>query len=193
MKEGSASEGKTRKKYDGHGSLLAKVVVSSAPLLNFATPPLWNVKFNPLKSVEKNEMKSLVVLVGLARGFVLSPTTTTPTRVWSSEKEEIDIRDARAQLLAWEKSGLDRPAPRRQREWAYETDLLEQGSVLLGKNEHYGFAMQQQHFHKAVMIVVQHDKNFTLGLTQCRKQYYKSINFLVFWFSDFFPFNFLSK
>lgn len=49
--------------------------------------------------------------------------------------------------------------------FAYESPLIEQGSVILGGTEQqFGFALRQQYFHKSVMLVLSHDKSFTRGI-----------------------------
>jgi len=100
-----------------------------------------------------------------------------------------DVRDFRARLIAREKSGAlegtaattapteptasddartqaaAAAATATSGAWAYETPLLEQGSVLLGGLEQsFGFALRQQYFHKCVVVLVQHDDQFTKGL-----------------------------
>ena len=78
-----------------------------------------------------------------------------------------DVRDFRARLISRSKEGvLDAiPAPSNESSWAYETPLLEQGSVLLGGTEQdLGFAVRQQYFHKCIVLLLQHDENFTRGL-----------------------------
>ena len=75
-----------------------------------------------------------------------------------------DIRDMRARLIAQERrqAGGDEV---KVDGWAYETPLIEQGSILLGGLEQdFGFALRQQYFHKCIILVTLHDpKEFTKG------------------------------
>ena len=52
-------------------------------------------------------------------------------------------------------------------QWAYESgDVIEQGAVILGGVEQdFGFGLRQQYFHKAAILVLDHDENtFTKGI-----------------------------
>jgi len=52
-------------------------------------------------------------------------------------------------------------------QWAYETSgIVEQGTVILGGVEHkIGFGLQQQYYHKATILVIEHDEaHFTKGI-----------------------------
>ena len=50
--------------------------------------------------------------------------------------------------------------------WAYDTGkVIEKGAVILGGIEQsFGFGLRQQYFHKAVMLVLDHDDRFTRGI-----------------------------
>ena len=50
--------------------------------------------------------------------------------------------------------------------WAYESGkLIEQGAIILGGVEQdFGFALRQQYFHKAVILVLEHTPSFTKGI-----------------------------
>jgi len=51
--------------------------------------------------------------------------------------------------------------------WAYESGhVIEQGAVILGGVEQeFGFGLRQQYFHKAAILVLDHDENkFTKGI-----------------------------
>lgn len=70
-------------------------------------------------------------------------------------------RDFRAKLVAAERSDLDVDLDG----WAYESELLERGSVILGGLEQsFGFGLRQQYFHKAVILLLEHDEHFTKGI-----------------------------
>ena len=73
-----------------------------------------------------------------------------------------DWRDFRAKLIAQEKTG--EAVSGESTSWAYETPLVETGVVILGGTEGFGFALNQQYFHKSVMLVLSHDKSFTKGV-----------------------------
>jgi hypothetical protein len=52
-------------------------------------------------------------------------------------------------------------------QWAYDSGhVIEQGAVILGGVEQdFGFGLRQQYFHKAVILVIDHDeKVFTKGI-----------------------------
>ncbi|KAJ8611396.1 hypothetical protein CTAYLR_006490 [Chrysophaeum taylorii] len=81
-----------------------------------------------------------------------------------------DVRDFRARLISRSRCGglledSEECEAADQESWAYETPLIEQGSVLLGgTRQDFGFALRQQYFHKCVVVIVQHDANFTKGV-----------------------------
>ena len=83
------------------------------------------------------------------------------------EEEKADWRDIRARLVAREKkeAGDGAEAAAEQAGFAFESPLIEQGSVILGGTEQeFGFALRQQYFHKCVMVVLLHDSTFTKAL-----------------------------
>jgi putative AlgH/UPF0301 family transcriptional regulator len=51
-------------------------------------------------------------------------------------------------------------------QWAYDSgNVIEKGAVILGGVEQdYGFGLRQQYFHKAVILVLEHDSKFTKGI-----------------------------
>ena len=51
-------------------------------------------------------------------------------------------------------------------QWAYDSgNVIEKGAVILGGVEQdYGFGLRQQYFHKAVILVIDHDNRFTKGI-----------------------------
>ena len=53
-----------------------------------------------------------------------------------------------------------------QFKWAYDAGkLIEQGAVILGGVEQtFSFGLRQQYFHKAAILVLDHDDNFTKGI-----------------------------
>ena len=68
----------------------------------------------------------------------------------------------RAQLIAQESQADGTSA---SGGYAYESPLIEQGTVLLGGTKmEFGFALRQQFFHKSVMLLLQHDESFTKGI-----------------------------
>ncbi|KAJ8598261.1 hypothetical protein CTAYLR_005496 [Chrysophaeum taylorii] len=81
-----------------------------------------------------------------------------------------DVRDFRARLISRSRCGglledSEECEAADQESWAYETPLIEQGSVLLGgTRQDFGFALRQQYFHKCAVVIVQHDANFTKGV-----------------------------
>ncbi|EKX34079.1 hypothetical protein GUITHDRAFT_147476 [Guillardia theta CCMP2712] len=75
-----------------------------------------------------------------------------------------DWRSFRAKLVAQEKSSST--SLHDSDEWAYNAgEFVEQGSVLLGGSETMlGFGLRQQYFHKCVLLVLYHNKDFTKGV-----------------------------
>ena len=52
-------------------------------------------------------------------------------------------------------------------QWAYDSgNIIEKGAIILGGAEQdFGFGLRQQYFHKAVILVLDHDENtFTKGI-----------------------------
>ena len=56
--------------------------------------------------------------------------------------------------------------PLTPQQWAYDSgNVIEQGAVILGGVEQkIGFGLQQQYFHKVVILVLEHDATFTKGI-----------------------------
>ena len=78
-------------------------------------------------------------------------------------EEELDWREMRARLVAQEQESGTPAASNGS--YAYETPLIEQGSILMGGTKQvFGFALRQQFFHKSVMLLLQHDETFTKGI-----------------------------
>ncbi|CAK9020498.1 unnamed protein product, partial [Durusdinium trenchii] len=73
-----------------------------------------------------------------------------------------DWRDFRAKLVQGSRktTGL---GTRESSGWAYSTDLLEQGSVLLSVPGDY-WALRRQYFAKVVMLIVDHHEKGTVGV-----------------------------
>jgi len=66
-----------------------------------------------------------------------------------------------------QKSRLDKMTPLDPTQWAYESgDVIEKGAVMLGGvDQEYGFGLRQQYFHKAAILVLDHDETtFTKGI-----------------------------
>ena len=81
-----------------------------------------------------------------------------------------DWRSVRARLVKQEQAEAS-GAPKAEddasgeEEYVFATPLIEQGSVILGGTEQeFGFALRQQYFHKSVMLLLQHDEQFTKGI-----------------------------
>ena len=75
-----------------------------------------------------------------------------------------DWRQFRAKLVAREQGTSDVDLV--QDQWAYNAgNLVEQGSLLLGGSElQFGFGLRQQYFHKCVLLILSHTKDFTRGV-----------------------------
>lgn len=89
----------------------------------------------------------------------------------SVEDSEADWREFRARLVQLEQNptsesddGEGKVISKTQTGWAYETPLIEQGAILLSTPSNH-FAINQQYFHKNVILIIQHeDQNFTTGI-----------------------------
>lgn len=86
-----------------------------------------------------------------------------------SSEEDKDWRDLRAQLVALEAPllslGQEQGEDELEGPWVHESPLIEQGSVLLGSVQRdVGFGLHQQYFHKSVIFITEHDRNFTKGI-----------------------------
>ena len=74
--------------------------------------------------------------------------------------EELDWLEMRARLITQEQDA----APSADG-YVYESPLIEQGTILLGgTQQEFGFALRQQFFHKCVLLLLQHDDQFTKGI-----------------------------
>ena len=149
---------------------------------------------------------AVVALISAASTvLLLGPNLYTPSalcqgsarRCWShvrccvNEPESKDLgdwRDLRAKLVAAEQrekasSGGDSSAAAAEPEgFAFESPLIEQGSVILGgTRQEFGFALRQQYFHKSVMLLLQHDDGFTRGIILNRPSAYEIDGWRV-WF-----------
>jgi len=83
--------------------------------------------------------------------------TATPRRAVPLGAE--DWRDFRARLVSQQKgAGFEG-----DKGWAYQTDLLEQGSLLLSVPGDY-WSIRRQYFCKVVMLVISHTEQFTAAL-----------------------------
>ena len=82
-----------------------------------------------------------------------SSSSTTSTTQQQSSEEKAD-----------EKSSI---TPLDPSQWAYDSgDVIEQGAVILGGVEQeFGFGLRQQYFHKALILVLDHEESvFTKGI-----------------------------
>eukprot|EP00613_Pedinella_sp_CCMP2098_P072662 CAMPEP_0171910280 /NCGR_PEP_ID=MMETSP0993-20121228/9274_1 /TAXON_ID=483369 /ORGANISM="non described non described, Strain CCMP2098" /LENGTH=357 /DNA_ID=CAMNT_0012543413 /DNA_START=51 /DNA_END=1120 /DNA_ORIENTATION=- len=111
---------------------------------------------------------ALVAASHLTFGFVVPTTRHLHPKVLHSAEDSGeaadlgDWRDFRARLIAQESGGS---AKTLGGSWAYETTLVEKGSVILGGTQSsYGFDLHQQYFHKSVILVLEHNEEFTKGV-----------------------------
>lgn len=84
--------------------------------------------------------------------------------------ESADWRDFRAKLVGMEKregeSGEEGEPGEPEVDsssWAYESPLIEQGALLLGSPGD-NFAINQQYFHKSMILIIEHTEQFTKGV-----------------------------
>ena len=95
------------------------------------------------------------------------PLPAIVSRRTSVAMNELDWREMRARLVAQEQESGTPAASNGSYagSYAYETPLIEQGSILMGGTKQvFGFALRQQFFHKSVMLLLQHDETFTKGI-----------------------------
>ena len=86
--------------------------------------------------------------------------------------DEMDWRAMRARLIAQETSSAAKNVTQETSSatdgaagYVYESPLIEQGTILLGGTKmQFGFALRQQFFHKCVLLLLQHDEQFTKGI-----------------------------
>ena len=80
--------------------------------------------------------------------------------------EEVDWREMRARLMAQAAAEGGATTPTKEDGgYVYESPLIEQGTVLLGgTKQNFGFALRQQFFHKCVLLLLEHDEQFTKGI-----------------------------
>lgn len=89
----------------------------------------------------------------------------------SREQEVADWRDFRARLHMKELAEAHESANPEEldvssmeaEKWAYASPLIEQGSLLLSAPGDH-FALNQQYFHKSVILILRHDEGFTQGV-----------------------------
>lgn len=112
---------------------------------------------------------ALLVCLGSLNAFVgRQVTPRSLQRLVRRRSESLrDWRDFRARLVQGSRSttSSDGSAPEGPKTdgWAYSTDLLEQGSVLLSVPGDY-WALRRQYFAKVVMLIVDHDDQGTVGV-----------------------------
>jgi len=96
------------------------------------------------------------------------PRAAVQRRAIEVPPPESDWREFRARLVAEELSankGVSEEVAGfwNSSGWAYSTTLLESGSILLAQPGSR-FGLRQQYFHKAVVLIIRHDKDGTIGL-----------------------------
>ncbi|CAJ1345371.1 unnamed protein product [Effrenium voratum] len=87
-------------------------------------------------------------------------------RVARGAEGEGDWREFRARLVQQELSReaeVDAISLKKAEQWAYESPIIEQGSILLSAPSDH-FCMNQQYFHKNVIFLVRHSDEFTMGV-----------------------------
>ena len=87
------------------------------------------------------------------------------------EKPEEDWRAFRAKLVLQEKQQQPQRSSSSSSSttgdgWAYEAgNVIETGSIILSRaQQDFGYGIRQQYFHKCVILVLHHDRNFTKGV-----------------------------
>lgn len=98
-----------------------------------------------------------------------SLTSTSDSQSTSDSITYDDDLDGIGSLFTDEDTPMNKEnfTPLEPSQWAYDSGhLIEQGAVILGGVEQdFGFGLRQQYFHKAVILVIDHDeKVFTKGI-----------------------------
>jgi len=108
-----------------------------------------------------------------------SPSSTTPASAAEAFMESEEDLDGIGAVFASKSSAAEEGGaptdvmcaskftPLSPDQWAYDSGkVIEQGAVILGGVEQdFGFGLRQQYFHKAVILVLDHDENqFTKGI-----------------------------
>lgn len=106
-----------------------------------------------------------------------SPSSASNNKSSHSEAEDTVTMDVTSSGDDWDGIGsvfasdlverLEDMTPLDPSQWAYESgNVIEQGAVILGGVEQdFGFSLRQQYFHKAAILVLEHDQaTFTKGI-----------------------------
>ena len=104
--------------------------------------------------------------------LVMSETKQDDTLVEDDEGDldgigSIFLDASRSPTASASDSSTQKMTPLDPSQWAYESGkVIEQGAVILGGVEQaFGFGLRQQYFHKAAILVLDHDPNvFTKGI-----------------------------
>ena len=100
----------------------------------------------------------MLALSACSLGMLL-PTPLRRAHIGMAAGDDLDWREMRARLVA-QAAGQEAAAG-----FAYESPLIEQGTILLGgTKQEYGFALRQQFFHKCVLLLLEHNEGFTKGI-----------------------------
>lgn len=111
----------------------------------------------------------------LVKGEKQSPTADVKKAVDDSDLDGIGALFADDFVLDATGGGVDQKenygndelmTPLDPSQWAYDSgDVIERGAVILGGVEQdFGFGLRQQYFHKAAILVLDHDSTFTKGI-----------------------------
>lgn len=162
------------------------VVALGVPLLSLALSLFWAgdarlctvvVPSSPLAGVSGARGQAASFFPGAARRgrrWYRTLRHAQDSEAGAAAAAEQDWRDFRAKLVKQELGGEEvdggetdegeRGAKTETSDgWAYATPLIEQGSILLSAPSDH-FAINQQYFHKNVIFLVEHTKEFTRGV-----------------------------
>eukprot|EP00931_Biecheleriopsis_adriatica_P119772 TRINITY_DN94968_c0_g1_i1.p1 TRINITY_DN94968_c0_g1~~TRINITY_DN94968_c0_g1_i1.p1 ORF type:complete len:552 (-),score=126.03 TRINITY_DN94968_c0_g1_i1:34-1629(-) len=111
----------------------------------------------------------------MQKGFLPGPQALPASRgrrAVCRRAAQDDWRDFRARLVQQELEGSET----RKEGWAYQTDLLEQGSLILSVPGDY-WALRRQYFCKAVMLVISHDERGSCAVVLNRPTAFTTADF----------------
>jgi hypothetical protein len=134
------------------------------------------VHFSKANDYEEEDWRAFRAKLVMSESATLSPTETPQTDDTTYD-DDVDGLGALFQAKSAQQSSFsintpkftlpDGFTPLDPSQWAYDSGtIIEKGAVILGGAEQdFGFGLRQQYFHKAVILVLDHDEStFTKGI-----------------------------